>query len=522
MRRCVAAVLVVALATSAQAQSVLKRGNHQDPASLDPHRISTVYENNIVLDLFEGLVTVDAAGVPVPGVAESWTTSSDGLVWTFKLRENLMWSDGHPLTAEDVVYSFRRLMDPGTASQYPHLFYVVANGEAVNTGQQPLTDLGVTALDAASVAIKLTAPAPYLPELLSNGFAAIVPRHVIEDYGGDWTQPGSMVSNGAFTLVDWQPQVVVRMARNENYRSVGTVSLDRVDYFPTEDQSAALARFRAGELNTNLEFPTARTDWLKQNLADETRIADHLITFYLSFNTRSGPLSDVRVRRALALAIDRQTLAERVLRSGERPAYTFVPPYVAGYTPPTSPLQGSWRDEHLATAKALLNEAGYGPGRPLSLTYILSSAEDRRRVAAALSAMWMPLGVEVELSNTEGRVLFSRLRSGDFEIGYAGWAADVNDAANFLGILHSQATNSNYAGFNNAHYDDLLDQAAVTADPDARRGLLAQAESILLSQAPITPLFHGVSKNLVARYVTGWLDNPRDIHLSRYLNIDCN
>lgn len=519
MTRLITCLLFVGLAVSttvALGQTVLTRGNHQDPASLDPHRISTVYETNIVLDLFEGLTTPDAAGKPSRGVAQQWAVSDDGLTWTFMLQPNLMWSDGTALTAKDVVYSFRRLMNPATASQYPYLFYGLANGAAVNRGEANVEALGVSAPAPQTVVIQLETPVPYLPELLSNGFASIVPAHVIERYGDRWTQPGTMVSNGPYSLVDWRPQDRIDLRRNPNYRDAGSVALDAVVYLPTEDQSAALARFRAGGLDTSMEFPTARTPWLLDNLPDETRIAEYLITFYLSFNTQVPALADVRVRQALSLAIDRSLLAERVLRSGEMPAPTFVPPSTAGYTSPDVAMLSA--AERMSRARALLSEAGYGPDNPLRLTYSLSSAEDRRRIAAAISAMWKPLGLEVTLNNTEGKVLFAKLRSGDFEIGYAGWAADVNDAANFLAILQSTASNSNYARYNNPSYDALLSKAAAETDLTQRATLLAEAEALMLADAPIAPLFHGVSKNLVATHVKGWVDNARDVHPSRFLS----
>lgn len=504
-------------ASAGGAQSVLTRGNHQDPASLDPHRISTVYEHNIVLDLFEGLTAPDAQGQPVPAVAREWRVSADGLTWTFNVRDDLTWSDGAPLTAEDVVYSFQRLMNPATASQYPYLFYALANGAAVNRGALELDALGVTAPTPEQVVLQLNGPVPYLPELLSNGFAAIVPRHAIEVHGDKWTQPGVMVSNGAFILQDWRPQDRVDLTRNSRFREAEAVALKSVTYLPTEDQSAALARFRAGGLDTTMEFPTARTSWLKENLPDETRIAESLITFYLTFNTEVPALSDVRVRQALALAVDRDIIADRVLRSGERAALTFVPPSIAGYVPPV--METLTPDERRARARALLSEAGYGPDNPLQLTFSLSSAEDRRRIAAAIAAMWKPLGVEVTLNNTEGKVLFSKLRTGDFEIGYAGWAADVNDAANFLAILQSTASTSNYARYRNPKYDALLARAAATADLAIRAALLAEAEALMLADAPIAPLFHGVSKNLVSQRVAGWADNPKDVHPSRFLSL---
>ena len=504
---------------AAQAASMLVRGNHQDPASLDPHRISTVYESNIVLDLFEGLTAPDATGAPGPGVAQTWSVSKDGLTWTFTLWPDLEWSDGAPLLSGDVVFSFQRLVTPATASQYPYLFYAVKNAAAVNRGEVTPDMLGVSAPNSKTVVVQLESPVPFLPELLANAFAAIVPAHTIEAYGDRWASPGVMVSNGAFALKDFKPQDRVHLIRNPYFRDAGSVALDSIVYLPTEDQSAAVARFRAGGLDTSLEFPTARTPWLLENLPNETRISEYLVTFYLSFNTDSPALSDARVRRALSLAIDRETIARRVLRSGEKPAYTLVPPSVAGYTPPDVLDSRKPKADRIAEAKSLLEDAGYGPEKRLSLSYSLSSAEDRRRVAVAISAMWRPLGVDVMLNNTEGKVLFARLRTGDFEIGYAGWVADVNDAGNFLSILDSRAKNSNYARFNSRAYDALLDQAAETIDLSERASVLAEAEALMLSETPIAPLFYGVSKSLVGSHVSGWIDNPRDVHLSRYVNV---
>ena len=509
------ALLIPALA---HAQSILRRGNFQDPYTLDPHRISTVYENNIILDLFEGLVTVDASAQLRPGVAESWTVSGDGLTWTFKLRSNLRWSDGMPLTIEDVIFSFQRLLDPTVRSQYPYLFYGLENAKEVNSGDKSPEMLGVEARGRHMVVFHLENPTPNLPELLSNGFAVIVPRHAIEKYGDEWAISERMPSNGAFSLAKWRPQESVKLTRNANYRDVDEVLLNTIIYVASEDQAGAVAQFRSGMLDTNMGFPTVRTAWLKDNFPNEVRVAPYLITFYLTFNTTKPGLSDSRVRRALSLAIDRPTLARRVLRSGEQAAWTFVPPYSANYVAPNIGDAKQTLGQRLDLARALLEEAGYGIENPLRFNYSVSSAEDRMRVAYAVVAMWSALDVEVTLVNTESKVLFSRLRSGDFDIGYAAWAADINDAANFLGILHSQSTNSNYSRFYNSGYDTLLDKAMRAKSAKSRNTLLSHAEAILLRDVPIAPLFYGVSKSLVSRHVTGWLDNPRDIHLSRYLS----
>jgi len=264
--------------TPAAAQTELVRGNVMDPASLDPHRLNTVYEANIAQDLFEGLVAPGAGGGPVPGVAESWDVSADGLTWTFSLRPGLVWSDGKPLTANDVVASFRRFMDPATASQFPYLLYGIANAQQVDAGAAPVDSLGVAAPDEQIVVISLVNPLPNLPELLSNAFASVVPLHVISEHGNGWTAPEVIVSNGAYVLAEWRPQDRVVIERNASFHAVTRVAVDRIVYLPTEDQTSALAMFRAGELDTSMEFPTARTEWLRENLPDETKITPALAT----------------------------------------------------------------------------------------------------------------------------------------------------------------------------------------------------------------------------------------------------
>jgi oligopeptide transport system substrate-binding protein len=328
-----------------------------------------------------------------------------------------------------------------------------------------------------------------------------------------------MASNGAFTLTAWEPQSRIVLARNPRYRAAGQVKLDGVVYYPTADLSAAVSRFRAGELDMQFEFPTAQIDLLRNELAAETRISPALLTYYLAFNTTNPKLADARVRRALSMAVDRDVLTQRILRTGEVPAVSFVPPATANYRPAAMDFAGWPSEQRLAQARALLAEAGYGPGNPLTLVYSHSSNEDLRRIGVAVAAMWRRVGVATELMNREGRVHFASLKSGDFEVGFVGWSADFNDAAAFLYVLQSTTVNSNYARFRNADFDRLM--AAAAAEPDAakRAGLLHEAEAIAMAEQPIAPLYVGVTKNLVSKAVTGFADNPIDFHLSRFLSV---
>lgn len=504
---------------AAAAEGTLKRGNRYEPASLDPHKINTGYERNIVQDLFEGLTVYDAEGHPGPGLAASWATSPDGKTYTFRLRPNLTWSDGAPLTAADAVFSLRRLMEPKTAAHYAQLLYLMKNGRAVNTGAATSDTLGVAAPDPATVIIELDSPAPYLPELLANSFAAVLPRHVIMKQPDTWTKPGVMVSSGAFTLESWEPQNRIVLAHNPRFYDAAASKLARVIYVPTADLAAGLARFRAGELDMQLDFPVAQVDALRAEMAIETRLTPSLLTYYLALNTTAPKLGDPRVRRALSLAVDRDILTTKVLRAGEQPAYSFVPPDVAAYAPARVDFAATAPDVRLAEAKRLLAEAGYTADNPLKLTYSHSSNLDLRRIAVIVAGMWKRAGVETSLHNTEGKVHFANLRQGAYEVAFVGWSADFNDASSFLYVLQSSSVNSNYSRYRSAAFDGLMTKAANMENAGARAQLMRQAEEIAMTDQPVIPLYFGVTKSLVSQRVIGWRANAVDVHLSRYLSV---
>ncbi len=496
----------------------LMRGNRYEPATLDPHKVNTTYELAIAGDLFEGLVTFDAEGQAKPGLAASWSTSPDGKRYTFRLREGLTWSDGVPLTADDVVYSFRRLLDPATAGVFAALLYIVRGARLVNAGNAPAADLGVSAPDPLTVIIELDAPAPYLPQILANAYCAAVPRHVIAAAGDNWTRPGTLVSSGAYTLESWRPHESVVLVRNGRYHDGANVRVARVVYVPTEDLTSAVARFRSGELDMQLDVPLSQVERLRSELPLETRLSPTLITYYLAINTTQPKFGDGRVRRALSLAIDRDVLTQKVLRGGEVPAASFVSPMVSGYKPPQMEFAEAGVDVRLAEARKLLTEAGFADV-PLSVTYSHSSSLDLRRIAVVIAGMWKRIGVQTTLFNTEGKVHFANMRQGNFDVAFAGWQADYNDPLGFLYVLDSNTVRSNYARYRNLAYDGLLAKAAGMENAGVRAGLLREAEALVMRDQPIIPLYHGVTKNLVSRRVVGWRANAVDVHLSRYLSL---
>lgn len=516
---CTACVLGVMTAGIAFAGGNLRVASMGEPASLDPHKVSGTWENYIVGDMFVGLTTEDPKSNAIPGVAESWTISEDGKTYTFKLRTSA-WSDGTPLTANDFVYSMQRILLPETAAEYASLLYIIEGAEAINSGKAAADTLGVKAIDDQTLEVKLTGPAPYFLELLTHYTAYPVPKHVIDKVGKDWTKPENMVVNGPFKLVEWLPNTHVKVTKNDKYYDAGAVALDDVTFYTQEDRAAVQKRFRAGEIDVAMDFASDQIDWLKANLPDETRIAPYMGAYYYPINTSVAPFSDLRVRKALAMAVNREAICDKVLKTGELPAYSFVPPGVSHYE---HPAEVDWKsmpyNERLTSAKALLAEAGFTAEKPLALTLKYNTSENHKRIAVAVASMWQAIGVKTELYNAEVKVHYADLKQGNFQVARAGWIADYNDAQNFLYLLETRTGPNNYGRYSNPEYDKLMLEAEVTADLVKRGALMQKAESYVMADLPIIPIYHYVSKNLVAKNIVGFEDNSKDIHRWRYVTL---
>jgi len=504
----------------AAAAMVLHRGNTAEPDSLDPHLTTSGYAGNIIFEMFVGLTTLDPKANVVPGAAASWTISPDGKTYTFKIRRGMQWSDGRPVTAEDFAYAFRRTMDPKTASRAAPLLYMIVNAREVNGGKAPVDSLGVRALDAETFEVRLNHPTPYFLELIVHRCFP-VPRWAVEAHGKDWTRPEHIVVNGAFTLADWTPQSRIRLVRNPRFYAAAEVALDEVYYYPTEDQNSALKRYRAGELDVLVNFPASQLDWLKQNLPQDLTLTPNYGLLYFTFNTRKPPFDDPRVRTALAMTLDREMFAEKIMRGGEVPAYSLIPEVMRkGYVPPPSPWQGLPPAGRLARAKALLAEAGYGPGRPLVFTFRYNTDDIQRRIVLAAAQIWKSLGVEAKPQNSDLNVLNADLRNGDYEVARYQWFAEYADPTSFLYLLESSAVGDNHSKYANPAYDALMQRVYAEADTARRNALMREAEAIVLAEAPITPINYYVSKRLAKPYVKGLDANPRGINISRYVRIE--
>jgi oligopeptide transport system substrate-binding protein len=525
----IAAAGAMALLMSSTASAVtLNMMNGSEPGSIDPHQASGDWENRIIGDYIEGLMAEDANAEAIPGQAESYTISDDGLVYTFKLRDGLKWSDGEPVTAEDFVFGFQRLFDPATASEYAYLQFPIKNGSELADGS--VTDpneLGVKAIDEKTVEITLEGPTPFFLQALTHYTAYPVPKHVIDKVGTDWTKIENIVSNGPYTPTEWVPGSYLKSVKSETYWDAANVQIDEVNYFVQDDLAAALSRYRAGEYDILTDIPSDQAEWIKTNLPGQDYFAPFLGIYYYVINQEKEPFSNPEVRKALSLAINRDVIGPDVLGTGELPAYGWVPEGTANYEG-VAPYQPEWiglsYEERVAQAKSIMEGLGYTSATPLTLQLKYNTNDNHQRVAVAISSMWEQIGVKTELFNSETAVHYDALRAGDFDVGRAGWLLDYSDPSNTLDLLRQPIEQdgtmnwgNNYGRYSNDKFEELVNQATTEQDLVARAKLLGEAEKIAMDETAAIPIYWYIAQNVVSPKVTGFVSNASDIHRTRWL-----
>jgi len=509
-------------ATGAQAETVLHRGNGAEPETLDHHKSTGVTEANIIYDLQEGLLVFSPNGEPAPGAAESWDISDDGKVYTFHLRADAKWSNGDDVTAEDFVYSLRRAVDPATASDYAPVLGPIMNAEAIIAGEMPTDQLGAEAVDAKTLKVSLKASTPYFLGLMVHHISWPVHKATVEKFGADWTKPGNMVSDGPYMLAEWVPQSKIVLKKNPYFHDAANVKIDTVIYYPTEDIGEEFKRFRAGELDMTYSVPTDQVKWAEKNMPNEYKNSPYFGTYYYVINLTREPLaSNVNLRKALALSIDRDLLVNKITQGGEQPAYEWVPPGVPGYEQQPVDFASMTQKERNELAKKLYAEAGYSVDNPLKVQVLHNTSERHRKIAIAIASMWKKtLGVDMTLTNQEWKVYLDSRDKKDFQVARAAWIGDYMDASNFLDLFVSSAGERNDAGYNNAKFDELLNAASVNPDPAARQKQLEEAERIFLTDLPIIPIYHYRNLNMISTKVKGWVPNVMGFNLTRYLSLE--
>ncbi|MCL9645741.1 peptide ABC transporter substrate-binding protein [Pantoea eucrina] len=503
-------------------QQTIVRHIKDEPASLDPMKAVGLPEIQVMRDLFEGLTSQDAKGQIVPGVAESWS-SNDNKIWLFTLRKDARWSDGSPVTAQDFVYSWQRLVNPKNSSPFAWFAALsgIENAEAITKGSMSPEKLGVTATDATHLKVTLSRPVPWLPAMMANAALFPVPQKVIQAEGDAWTAPGKLVGNGAYQLQTRVVNEKIVLVRNKHYWDDKHSVLTQVTFLPINEESSATKRYRAGDIDITESFPKNMFALLKKSLPGEVYTPDQLGTYYYAFNTQKGPTADVRVRKALSWSIDRRIIADKVLGTGEKPAWHFTPDVTAGFTSQQSYLQQHSQQELNAQAKALLAAAGYGPAKPLHLTLLYNTSESHQKIAIAVASMWKKtLGAEVTLQNQEWKTYIDSRNSGNFDVIRASWVGDYNEPSTFLSLL-TASHSGNIARFNSAEYDALLAKASTETSVQARNADYNRAEQIIADQAPIAPLYQYTNGRLIKPWVKGYpITNPEDVAYSRELWIE--
>jgi len=497
---------------------VLYRGNGGDPVSLDPALAEDVHSFNILTDLYEGLVAESATGEVVPGVAESWTISEDGLTYTFKLRDGARWSNGDPVTSIDFLNALRRVAQPATASVYSFLLEPILHFTEVQNGSLPAQQLGVVAIDERTLEIRVVEPTAHMLSLLSMPIAFPVSASAV--LSDDFSDPESFVGNGAYSLLSRTIGGPIRLRRNPVYWDAESVEIEEVVYLPIVDPGTELNMYRAGEIDITNTIPPERVQALKESMPGHVRIAPMLALYYLAFDLTEPPLDNVLLRQALSMAIDRERLVSLIGR-GEQPAYAIVPSGVAGHVG----AEFAWRNSPLemreSLARDLYKKSGYDEESPLKIRYTYDTGDIHEKVALAVSSMWREvLGVEVILEKMEWQYfLETRERRSDWQVMRFAWFGDYNHASTFTNIFRS-ADPQNLSRYRNPEYDRLLaDDAPGTRGAIATRRF-TDAETLLLDDHPIAPLYFFVSKHLVSPKIGGFEDNVLDRHPSKYLFLE--
>jgi oligopeptide transport system substrate-binding protein len=496
---------------SANSDTVIRAGNRSEVQDLDPHVCSGIAEFRALGALFEGLTSVDPETLaPIPGMAESWELSPDGLRYTFRLRENAKWSNGEPVVAEDFVFSWRRMLSPALASEYAYMLHVIKNARAYNEGTlTDFTQVGVRALESRVLEVELESPTPYfLGMQVHFSWFPVHPATVeavgpMDARGTGWTKPGVFVSNGPFKLDDWRPDEVLRTVRNEHYWNAAAVRPDAVEFYPISNEQTEEREFRSGKLDLTYSVPIHRIPVYQAEQPAALVLAPYVQSYFYRFNTTRPPFDDVRVREAFSLAINRERLASEVLKAGERPAYHYTPPDTAGYTAAHRVGQDPER------ARSLLAKAGYPGGAGFPRVEILyNTAEFDKVISEAVQQMWKnELGVEIGLRNQDYKVYLDSMSALDYDIARSTWLADVMDPINFLECFLSGSGN-NRTGYASEEFDAAIRQAYAEPDPAAREVALQAAEARLLQDVPIAPVLFMTQKFLKSERLRGLHTNP--------------
>ncbi|WP_338882401.1 ABC transporter substrate-binding protein [Xenorhabdus sp. TH1] len=479
--------------------------NGVEVTSLDPHKVEGAPETVIIRNLLEGLVTTGPHGETEPGVAERW--ENDGYkVWTFYLRHDAKWSDGNPVTAQDFVYSWRRLADPNTGSPYTsYLQYAyIQNVDDILKGIKSPEQLGVKALDDHRFQVTLSQPVPYLIDMLSYTAMKPIRQDVVEKWGNKWTLPENYIGNGAYTLKDWVVNERIVLTRNPQYWNNKETLIEKGTFLPIVSEVSSVNRYRSGEVDiTDSAIPPDLYQKMKRDIPEQLQISPYLCTFYYEINNQNPLFKDKRVREAIKLSLDRDIITKKIMAQGQIPAYGYTPTYIGGGLT-INPEWASWTQEQRnQRARELLKEAGFDASHPLKFTLLYNTSEQNKQQAIAAASMWQKnIGAKVTLQNQEWKTSLQNRHQGNYDVARATWCGDYNEPSSFLNmLLSSSSTNTGF--YQSETFDNLLKQALTAKDDATRKEFYQQAEAQLDKDSGLIPVYYRVSVRLIRPTVGG-------------------
>ncbi|KAB8033336.1 peptide ABC transporter substrate-binding protein [Fluviispira multicolorata] len=511
---------VIPVGTKLAKKQLLNKDNSSEITSLDPSLSSDNLSTFIIDDLYETLIVNNSQGKYVSGAATHWDISKDGLVYTFYLRKNAKWSDGKPVVANNFVYSFRRLSDPKTAASMAYMITMVKNADKVNQGVLKPEALGVKAINDHTLQITLEYSAPYFQSLATMSQLVPLRQDIIEKYGSEWTQAKNMVSNGAYILKEWKISDHISLERNKNYWDNKNTVIENVNYWVVTDKTAALRLYQAGQIDWTYGLPPGQVTKIKKEFKSEVKHSPSLSTSYLMFNTKAPPLDNLKLRKALALSVDRDDFAKYILEKGEKPLYDLSPYGIANYSQ-YEPEWAQWSSEkRIAEAKKLYAEAGYSRNNPAKISIQHQTNETDKKYVTAITSMWAKnLGVKTELSSSEWKVHINSLHEKKYQLTLRLWQADFDDALNFASLIEGNNA-QNLTNHKNKKFDEMLAASNLETNLDKRKILIKEAMKIGLEDYSVSPIYSGTNMRLIKHYVQGAaFNNPNDHYPTKDLYI---
>ncbi|WP_110927907.1 peptide ABC transporter substrate-binding protein [Bacillus massiliglaciei] len=502
-------------------EKVLNLNNSSEPGSLHPGKAQGTHDSWILHHIFEGLTKKDEDGKILPGVAKEWTTSDDGLVWTFTLKEGLKWSNGDPIKASDFEYAWKHVLNPDTASDYAYQLYYLKGGEAYNSGKGKAEDVGVKAADDLTLEVTLEQATPYFLDLTSFYTYYPINQKVQEDNKDWYTEADSFVSNGAFKLTEWKHKESIKLEKNDNYYDKDKINLDVVNFTIQENENTAWQMYQNDELDLAYPLPADVQGQLVNADDPEFNNGPELAVYYYNFNTEKKPFNNSKVRKALSMAIDRKAITDNVAQGGQKPAYGIVPPGILDVSGDFQENTGDLFSENVDEAKKLLDEGlkEEGMDKFPKMSILYNTLDSHKLIAEAVQEMWRKnLGIEVTLENVEMQVKLDREKAGDYDISRAGWVGDYVDPMTFM--LWETGGAYNDPNWSNKDYDKLVKEAQTTMDTEKRMSAMHEAEKILMDEMPVMPIYFYTKPYMVKKKVTGVYAPINEYPVFQYADIE--